>query len=396
MQTRLPDDLLSTADGQRAEAILRACVHCGFCNATCPTYQLRGDELDGPRGRIYLIKTFLESGEQSPRVRQHLDRCLTCRSCETTCPSGVRYGELLEIARDKLAEDRGPWRRLVVSLLLRFVPKPRLFRALVNLGNAVRRALPAVLRDVVPRPTRASGYVPSARPRKVILLDGCVQRAVTPDVNEHLKRLLDARGIQCLTVADEGCCGSLALHLGDTQRALAAMQNNVEALAEVLPDAEAVISTASGCGVTVKDYGRHLAGTYCAREAERIADRTRDVAEYLASLGVAFAPALPQRRIAWHAPCTLQHGQRVRGIVEQLLRSAGYELTAVADPHLCCGSAGTYSILEPELSTQLRDNKLAALSMDAPELIATANIGCQTHLASAAGVPVVHWLTLLR
>lgn len=396
MQTQLPEALLATDRGQTAEAILRACVHCGFCNATCPTYQLLGDELDGPRGRIYQIKSFLETGEASARINTHLDRCLTCRSCETTCPSGVRYGELLEIARATLPDDRPFWKRLLVAALKFVVPRRSLFRWVAAAGNLARPWLPRALAEQVP-PLRMANPVRTGRhSRRVILLQGCVQSVSTPSVNAGLATLLDRHGIEAVLLREEGCCGSLALHLGDEDAARHAMSANVRAFEGLLDGVEAIISTASGCGVTVRDYGRLLEGTPDAHVAERVAALSMDVSSFLARSGIVFGAAREERRIAWHPPCTLQHGQRVRGVVESLLTAAGYELTEVADRHLCCGSAGTYSLLQPGLSMQLRDNKLMALEAARPQLIATANIGCQLHLASAAGVPVVHWVELLH
>ncbi|MEQ8487040.1 MAG: glycolate oxidase subunit GlcF [Pseudomonadales bacterium] len=402
MQTELPAALLATDRGRRADEILRSCVHCGFCNATCPTYQLLGDELDGPRGRIYLIKDLLETGTATPLARTHLDRCLTCRACETTCPSGVQYGELLEIGRETLEAElpRPPGQRWLRRALLTVVPRPRLFARLAPLGRAFRWLLPARLRNALPpapkRVRPSSAVAGGAASGRVLLLDGCVQRAATPDVNAALADLLGARGIEVVRASGEGCCGGLALHLGEAGRAHDAMAGNVDALAPHLDQVDAVISTASGCGVTVKDYGRLMAtDPGRAATADRLAGMTMDVAEYLASLG-GWQRASEHQRVAWHAPCTLQHGQRLRGVVEKLLTEAGYQLTAVADPHLCCGSAGTYSVLQPALSEQLRDRKVAALEAGGPTVIATANVGCQLHLAQGADIPVVHWLTLLR
>jgi glycolate oxidase iron-sulfur subunit len=405
MRTELPADFLASDRGSRADRILRSCVHCGFCNATCPTYQLLGDELDGPRGRIYLIKDLLETGEPTALARTHLDRCLTCRACETTCPSGVRYGELLEIGRETL--ERGldrPWReRWLRRALLAVVPQPRRFATLAALGRRVRWLLPARLRRALPpravrSPVSTTARAAAARPRgRVLLLDGCVQRASTPEVNIALTALLESRGIEVVREREEVCCGGLALHLGESAAAHAAMAANVDVLAPHLDRVDAVLSTASGCGVTVKDYGRMLAGDAGrADAARRLAERTVDAAEYLASLGGRWQRASEHERVAWHSPCTLQHGQGVRGVVETLLTSAGYQLVPVPDAHLCCGSAGTYSILQPELSERLRARKLAALTAGEPQLIATANVGCQLHLVNDAGVPVVHWLTLLE
>lgn len=404
MQTDLPENFLATADGTRADGILRACVHCGFCNATCPTYQLLGDELDGPRGRIYLIKEMLESQEADDVTARHLDRCLTCRACETTCPSGVRYGELLEIGREFLEQQR-PRRgmeRWLRGWLLRVVPEPRRFRRWVRLGHLFRWLLPSHLRANVP-PLPATGADPGVHAsavtatRRVLLLNGCVQQTSTPQVNARLAALLADRGIQAVTLADEGCCGSLALHLGEAGRARSTMAATLDALAVELDEVEAVISTASGCGVTIKDYGRLLGDDpRRAETARRLAARTMDVAEYLASLQIDWQPAAEYRRVAWHSPCTLQHGQQIRGTVESLLTRAGYDLVKVRDAHLCCGSAGTYSILQPQLAGELKQRKLADLQQDRPEVIATANVGCQLHLSGGADVPVVHWLELVR
>ncbi|MEQ8859835.1 MAG: glycolate oxidase subunit GlcF [Pseudomonadales bacterium] len=402
MQTELPASFLATADGARADSILRSCVHCGFCNATCPTYQLLGDELDGPRGRIYLIKDMLESRQADPLTRRHLDRCLTCRACETTCPSGVRYGELLEIGREFVEGQlpRPVAQRWLRRWLLAVVPRPRRFRRWLRLGRAFRVLLPTRLkRQLPPLPRwRRDRAAPASRPapsRRVLLLGGCVQSASTPEVNRALAQLLESRGIDSVTCVAEVCCGSLALHLGAAGEARQTMAANATALDAELDGVEAVISTASGCGVTIKDYGRLLENRPEAAAAGRVAERTVDVAEYLHGLGERWQRRGPYRQVAWHAPCTLQHGQRLGSQVEALLRAAGYELVPVAEPHLCCGSAGTYSLLQPELSGRLRDRKIGALERHGPDVIATANVGCQLHLAGAAQVPVVHWLELL-
>ena len=388
MRTEIPDATLATDRGQRANAILRTCVHCGMCNATCPTFQVRGDELDGPRGRIYLIKGLLESGETNPVARTHLDRCLTCRACETTCPSGVRYGELAEIGREVLEEQR-PSRGLLRLLLLGIVPKPGLLAPLVALARPFRWLLPRRLRRLLEPPPRHRTLPEEGR---VLLMQGCVQRVVTPEVNAHLADLLEARGMAPFVSDAEQCCGGLALHAGRTVAAHSVMRRNVEQLA--LDDVDVVISTASGCGVTLKDYGRVLGDD----PATRFADKVRDVAEVLAGFDFHKNP-LDGREVgtvAWHPPCTLQHGQRLTGLVEKILTATGYRLVPVADQHLCCGSAGSYSLLQPDMATELKQRKAAALTRHVPDVIATANIGCQTHLADAVGVPVLHWLELLR
>ncbi|MDE0658188.1 MAG: glycolate oxidase subunit GlcF [Gammaproteobacteria bacterium] len=388
MRTEIPEATLATDRGRRANAILRTCVHCGMCNATCPTYQVRGDELDGPRGRIYLIKGLLESGAANAVARTHLDRCLTCRACETTCPSGVSYGELAEIGREVLEEQR-PSRSLLRQLLLGIVPRPKLLGPLVALARPFRWLLPRRLRRLLKPPPRHRSLPARGR---VLLMQGCVQRVATPEVNAHLAGLLEARGMAPFVSAAEQCCGGLALHAGRTGAAHSVMRRNVERLP--VDDVDVVISTASGCGVTLKDYGRVLGGD----TASRFADKVRDVAEVLAGLDFQKNPVdgREAETVAWHPPCTLQHGQRLTGLVEKILTSTGYALVPVADQHLCCGSAGSYSILQPGLASELKERKARALTRARPDVIATANIGCQTHLADAVGVPVVHWMELLR
>ena len=387
MRTEIPDATLATDRGLRADQILRTCVHCGMCNATCPTYQVRGDELDGPRGRIYLIKGLLESGEANAVARTHLDRCLTCRACETTCPSGVRYGELAEIGRDILEEQR-PSRGWLRRLILAVIPRPRRLAPLLALGRRIRRLVPRRYRRLLKQPP-PHGALPGRG--RILLWQGCVQRLVTPEVNAHLARLLEARGLAPYVSGAEECCGGLALHLGNGETARDVMRRNVARLMDPAP--ELVVSTASGCGVTLKDYARLLGD---ARSAE-FADKVRDVSELLAGFEFAKRPIDGGEvgTVAWHPPCTLQHGQRLDGVVEDILRATGYRLLPVADAHLCCGSAGSYSLLQPALADELKQRKARELSRHRPDVIATANIGCQTHLADAVDVPVVHWLELL-
>ena len=398
MQTNLAPDVLATESGRRADEILRACVHCGFCNATCPTYSMLGDELDGPRGRIYLVKEMLEAGTPSLAARDHLDRCLTCRACETTCPSGVAFGELAEIGREFIESGlpRGRWETFLRAWILRVVPNPKALRVWASLGRPFRWLMPSHIAAAVPAPKRTKRRAARDLPRRVVLLEGCVQRVATPGVNAALARLLDLAGVATVTVDDEGCCGALPLHLGDMERARAAMWANVDALAHALTGAEAIVSTASGCGVTVKDYGRLLAGDplYAVRAA-RVAEVTRDAGEYLAAIGFEPKAKAGIRRVAWHPPCTLQHGQRSDSAVESLLEAAGYELVPVRDRHLCCGSAGTYSVLQPALARELKSRKLEALTEHAPDVIATANVGCELFLARDAKIPVRHWLELI-
>lgn len=401
MQTRLADFIKDTPEGREAEAILRKCVHCGFCTATCPTYQLLGDELDGPRGRIYLIKQVLEGERAGPSTQLHLDRCLTCRACETTCPSGVEYGRLVDIGRavvDRQVSRTGAarWLRRALALVL---TRTRLFAGLLAIGQSMRAMLPRFLAAKVPPRAAAPGNWPAARhARRMLVLAGCVQPALAPRINAAAARVLDRCGISLIEAPGVGCCGALRYHLGFQDDGLDDMRRVIDAW---WPDIErggieAIVMTASGCGAVVRDYGHLLANDPAyAEKAARIAAMTRDLSEILA--GEAPLAAAPARtaRIAVHAPCSLQHGQQLRGGVEQLLLAAGYELAAVADSHLCCGSAGTYSILQPALSLRLRDNKLAALTAGKPAAIVTANIGCLSHLAVGGETPVYHWIELL-
>jgi glycolate oxidase iron-sulfur subunit len=400
MQTSLTPDVLDTPEGREADAILRSCVHCGFCTATCPTYQLLGDELDGPRGRIYLIKQMLEGQPAGRETRLHLDRCLTCRACETTCPSGVRYGRLADIGRS-IAEHRipRPWpKRLYRRLLRAVIPHAGRFGALLRIGQAVRPVLPRPLRTKIPAPQDAGAWPPPRHARRMLVLAGCAQTSATPNTNAAAARVLDRLGISLIVAPAAGCCGALSQHLGAEAEAHAFMRRNIDAWWPYVEDGvEAIVTTASGCGVLVKDYGTLLAhDPDYAELATRISALTRDLGEVLGAEDL--TPLLQtrrRRRIAFHAPCTLQHGQRLAGTVEGVLTGLGFELTEVRDSHLCCGSAGTYSLLQPALSERLRTAKLASLERPGPELIATANVGCQLHLQGAAGVPVRHWIELL-
>ncbi len=400
MQTRLTDDIRATVFGHEAEAILRSCVHCGFCTATCPTYQLLGDELDGPRGRIYLIKQVLEGHAPTRKTQLHLDRCLTCRACETTCPSGVRYGRLIDIGR-AVVDRRVPRslpQRLLRSALLGAIPHAGRFALLLRLGWTVQPLLPTRLRRKLP-PRQTPGPWPERpHPRRMLALAGCVQAVATPRTNAAAARVLDRLGI-CLTIAPAaGCCGALAQHLGDEERARAQMRRNIDAWWPLIEaGAEAIVVTASGCGLMIKDYGSLLADDPAyAERAARVSAMTRDLVEVLEREDLTRLDAQGRgQRLAFHAPCTLQHGQRLAGRVEAILLGLGFELTPVRDAHLCCGSAGAYSLLQPGLSQRLRDDKLAALQAGGPELIASANIGCQLHLASGSDLPIRHWIELI-
>jgi glycolate oxidase iron-sulfur subunit len=399
MEVQLADFVRGTPDGDCAEAILRKCVHCGFCTATCPTYQLLGDELDGPRGRIYLIKELLAGAEVSRVTQTHLDRCLTCRACETTCPSGVEYGRLLDIGR-RLADERiarPPLERCVRWLLRRVLSNRRLFALLLWMGRAVRPLLPAALRATIPPRQDAGQWPARAHARRMLVLDGCVQPALAPRINAAAARVLDGLGIRLERVPAAGCCGALPQHLDAQPEALAMARRNVDAWWPLLEQgAEAIVMTASGCGAMVREYGHLLRhDPHYAARAARVASATRDLAEIVAAEAAAIVPVPGRPRVAFQSPCTLQHAQRLGGVVEGLLRRAGFELAPVADAHLCCGSAGTYAMLQPELSRRLRADKLHALEAGAPSLIATANIGCLNHLQAKATVPVVHWVELL-
>lgn len=418
MQTRIAARYADTPGIHDADAILRSCVHCGFCNATCPTYLELGDERDGPRGRIYLIKQLLEGYDVTARTQTHLDRCLTCRNCETTCPSGVEYGRLLDIGRDVIERQvrRPIGQRLARWMLKLVVPHRRRFGALLFVGQLLRPLLPSALRAKVPprrRRTSASpdsiGTGPSSsavassgpadtRSRRMLALDGCVQAAATPATNEAATRVLARLDIGLESVRGAGCCGALDFHLGDHRSALNYARRNIDAWWPAIEQgAEAIAITASGCGTMIRDYGGLLAGDPAyATKAARVAQLAKDICEILRAENLApLRLKAPETKVAFHCPCTLQHGQKLGGVVERLLTNAGFKLAATKDPHLCCGSAGTYSLLEPEISRALLDKKLAALTGDRPDLIATANVGCQLHLQTAASPPVKHWIELI-
>jgi glycolate oxidase iron-sulfur subunit len=409
MQTNLSDAARTLSRADEAEQILRSCVHCGFCNATCPTYQLLGNELDGPRGRIYLIKQMLEGEPVTQKTQLHLDRCLTCRNCETTCPSGVTYHALLDIGRAELERrvPRPAAERMLREGLRRVIPHPAVFDALLKAGRALRPILPAALGRKIPR----RGVSPKARPtpthpRTMLMLEGCVQPALSPNTNAAAARVLDRLGISIVDAERAGCCGATDYHLNAQEAGLARARRNIDAWWPAIEaGAEAIVQTASGCGAFVKEYGHLLRDdpSY-ASKAQRVSELARDLVEVLACEPLdrlrASSPGNPpmqtQRRIAFHCPCTLQHAQKLGGAVESILQRLGFDLTAVPDAHLCCGSAGTYSITQPELAERLRNNRLDALESGKPELIVTANIGCQTHLDSAGRTPVRHWIELVE
>src|SRR5579862_2866767 len=382
MQTRLSPEFSETREGKEAEAILRKCVHCGFCNATCPTYQVLGDELDGPRGRIYLIKQLLEGAEVTQSTQLHLDRCLTCRNCETTCPSGVEYGRLLDIGR-KLVDERvaRPAGRRALRWLLKEGLTSPLFAPVLKAGQLLRPWLPRRLRDKIPASRGGAATLAAReRARKVLLFEGCVQPAMMPGINEATVRVLDAVGIQAVAAKAAGCCGALRTHLGDPAGGRADMRRNIDAWWPLISTGavESIVVNASGCSHMIKESAHALRHDpeYRAKAA-RVAALTRDLCELLPEIVAALkhrVRAAP-RPLAFHPPCTLQHGQRLRG-VDAELRALGFDVRVPPDGHLCCGSAGTYSLLQPALAYELRDRKLGHIAALGPACIVSANIGC--------------------
>ena len=401
MKTELSAELLATPEGKEANSILRTCVHCGFCNATCPTYQLLGDEKDGPRGRIYLIKQLLEGKEATQTTQQHLDRCLTCRNCETTCPSGVKYSHLLEIGRKHIEEKvpRDFKSRAIRKLLLTVLPYENRFTPLMRMGQLFKPFTPKAIKKKIPLRT-SKGVLPTeSHQRKMIILNGCVQPAMSPDINAATARVLNKLEISLVTPSKAGCCGAVSLHLSAEEAALNFMRQNIDAWwTEIESGAEAIIMTASGCGSTVKEYGHLLKhDSNYAEKAKKVSELCKDISEIIATedLSVFENKNQQKTKVSFHPPCTLQHGQKITGVVENILKQSGYELLPVLDSHLCCGSAGTYSVLQPEISEQLQKNKITNLLANKPEMVVTSNIGCQTHLQEATEIPVIHWIHLL-
>ena len=413
MQTHLADFIKDTSAGREADAILRKCVHCGFCSATCPTYQLLGDELDGPRGRIYLIKQVLEGKTATAKTQLHLDRCLTCRACETTCPSGVQYGRLLDIGRELVHTQvrRGAIAGLARAALRAVIPHRARFTALLRMGQSLRWLLPPALKRKVPARAQSSVWPSSTHARTMLVLEGCVQPALSPNTNAAAARVLDRIGITLLRAPAAGCCGAVSQHLDAPGEALDYMRRNIDAWWPFIEQgAEAIVITASGCATMVAEYGHLLAHDAAyADKAARVSTLMKDISEVIAAetpnlLKLLAHYALNPRssilnpqssKLAFHPPCSLQHGLKMQGSVETLLTDLGFKLTPVADSHLCCGSAGTYSILQPELSQRLLKNKIAALHAGEPTAIITANIGCQSHLQTATGLHVTHWIEAL-
>ncbi|WP_166267699.1 glycolate oxidase subunit GlcF [Marinobacter caseinilyticus] len=400
MKTNLVAEFKNSPDGIEAEEILRACVHCGFCTATCPTYQELNDERDGPRGRIYLIKEMLEGAEVTDKTRDHLDRCLTCRACETTCPSGVQYGRLVDIGRgvidDKLERPRK--QRLMRLALRKVLPYSNRFGPLLALGQLFKPVLPPALKAKVPPRRKASPWPTASHPRAMMALAGCAQSSAAPTTNASTARVLDKLGITLVEAPEAGCCGAVSYHLSAHEEGLNFMRRNIDAWWPAIEaGAEAIVMTASGCGAMVQDYGHLLRNDpVYANKAKRVSELMKDIGEVLLAEDLSKLELQKSTdKIAFHCPCTLQHAMQKSGLVEQVLTKAGFDLAKTKDKHLCCGSAGTYSIMQPEMSQKLLKNKLEALTLDQPDRIVTANIGCQLHLETKAQVPVQHWVELL-
>ncbi|PHY05143.1 MAG: glycolate oxidase iron-sulfur subunit [Alcaligenaceae bacterium] len=404
MQTNLADWARVSELGQEADDILRRCVHCGFCQATCPTYQVLGDELDSPRGRIYLIKELLEGQEPTQATQMHLDRCLTCRNCETTCPSGVEYGHLIDIGR-KLVEEKVPRPRLqrLQRALLRKGLNSSLFAPAYKMGQALRSLLPASIQKKI-MPARDSGVRPdtAAHQRQILLLVGCVQPAMMPTIDAATIRVLDRLGIGTQVVQGAGCCGALNFHLDAQEAALAQIRLNIDAWLPLIDAGkiEAIVMNATGCGAMVVEYAHHLRHdpVYVAK-AQRVVALVRDIAEVVAPHAQSLVQQLDVKRLpkrpVFHPPCTLQHWQGLRPLSETLFAKLGLALQPFTESHLCCGSAGAYSVLQPEISTSLRDRKLSQLSASTPDVMLSSNIGCISHLQSGTEIAVRHWIEVI-
>lgn len=400
VQYKLSESIKNSPYGKRAEDILSKCVHCGMCNATCPTYELLGNELDGPRGRIYQIKQVLEGEKATPTMQLHLDRCLNCLNCETTCPSGVEYGKLAEIGKELIEKDvtRSPLDRLIRKTLRLILPYPSRFSSLLSLGRLFKPLLPSLLKSHIPVTQKPGPWPNSNHSRKMLILNGCVQPSMSPNINSATARILDKLGISLMSISESGCCGSVSLHLQAEEEARGFMRKNIDAWwPHIENGAEAIVITASGCGTLVKDYHEHFSNDpLYADKAAKISKLVKDISEVIANEDISLLRTNNKKpTLAFHSPCSLQHGQKLVGIVEKTLSELGYSLTSVKDSHLCCGSAGTYSILQPKMSGTLRDNKLETLQEGAPDLIATANIGCLHHLQSGTQSPVRHWIEII-
>lgn len=399
MQTQLQPEWLNTPDGQTADTILRNCVHCGFCLSACPTYGLLGDELDSPRGRIYLIKSLLEGNDVSRESLSHLDSCLTCRSCETTCPSGVEYGHLLDIGRHAMEQQvtRPLWQRLMRWGVRKSLTTPWLFNMLVTAMPFLRHssAIAFSVQDLALQQQLADRADVLAS--SVLLLKGCVQPVLAPNINQASIKVLNKLGWNVIETTQNQCCGALNQHLSAHDDALAQVKANIDAWYPYLQQGvKAIISTASGCGVMLKDYGHLLrADPVYAEKAQAITQASKDISEFLLTQDLSKFTHFDNQTITFHSPCTLQHGQQLQGVVEQALRKLGYRVNPVKDAHLCCGSAGTYSLFNPTMAKQLRDNKLENLLAHKTDVIVTANIGCLMHLQKGTEVQVKHWIEIL-
>lgn len=402
MDTRLAANLANNPHALAAESVISKCVHCGFCLATCPTYNLLGDELDSPRGRIYLVKQVLEGHEPTASTQTHLDRCLTCRNCETTCPSGVEYGKLIDHGR-ALVEERVPrnsFERAKRKALLAVLPYRARLAPLLALGRFFRPVLPKAIKASVPVALPTGQWPSATHERRMLVLDGCAQAAMTPQTNAASARVLNALGITLVSIERSGCCGAVHHHLNEQDAALVFVKQNIDAWwPEIEAGAEAIITTASGCGVMVKDYGHLLANDVdYAEKAAKVSALTKDIVEVLSAekdVSALAQAAQSAGKVAFHPPCTLQHGQKLPLVTETFLTKLGFTLTSFDDAHTCCGSAGTYSIFQPTISHQLRDNKVNNILASEPDVIVTANIGCQLHLQAGSGRPVTHWIELL-
>ena len=400
MQTKISTEFSNTSAGLRAEEILRSCVHCGFCTATCPTYQLLGDELDSPRGRIYLIKQVLEGNEVSRKTQQHLDRCLTCRSCESTCPSGVEYSHLLEIGRELVDKkvSRSVIKKIQYWLLRKLLPYPKRFAFTLNSGRLIKPLMPRKLQQSIPDISGNIQWSTKGQNRKMLVLNGCVQPALSPQINATTSRVLENLGIELVNMPFAQCCGAVNQHLNDAETASKFIKQNIDTWYPLLEsgEAEAIVITASGCGAMVKEYEYLLRDDQAyANKAKAVTRACKDISEVIQNEDLSRLNLNTEITISFHSPCTLQHAQKLNGVVEKILTQAGFRLNIIKDQHLCCGSAGTYSILQPDISQQLKINKLNNLEQNTPDVIATANIGCLHHLASGTDTKVIHWIELL-
>ncbi|MEM9811111.1 MAG: glycolate oxidase subunit GlcF [Pseudomonadota bacterium] len=414
MQTTFSPEQLKDPQIQRSNEVLRTCVHCGFCTATCPTYQVLGDELDSPRGRIYLIKDMLENGRPADeRTVKHIDRCLSCLACMTTCPSGVHYMHLVDHAREHIEETyrRPLFERLLRWTLARILPYPTRFRVALlgaKIGKPFRSLMPdprlrAMLEMApakIPAPSRMEDpqVHPAVGPRRmrVALMTGCAQRALDPSINEATIRLLTRHGAEVVIAKGIGCCGALTHHMGKTKESHASAAANIRAWTREMrgEGLDAIVINTSGCGTTVKDYGHMFRTEALAEDAAAVSARTRDISEVMSELGLK-SPKVPPLRIAYHAACSLQHGQQIKDAPKKLLREAGFDVVEPRDAHLCCGSAGTYNLMQPEISGQLKARKIDTLEAVSPQVIAAGNIGCLMQIGSGTEVPVVHTAALL-